>query len=79
MRSDSLSLLLAQYETKQRVHSSRSVGKIKLLAVAAAGIYSPNQILNEHFREDAVSEGILYRNSKLADASAPNVKSAGVT
>jgi hypothetical protein len=44
------------------------VGKIKLLAVAAAGIYSQNQILNGHFSEDAVSRKnilCLIQNSRM--------------
>ncbi len=45
------------------------MGKIGLLAVAAAGIYQPNQILNGHFREDAVSRKkeypLLDSNSRM--------------
>ncbi len=64
MRMSPLKHLDIQTFQREQVRNTKSVGKIELLAVAAAGIYSPNQNLNGHLREDAVSEGILYRYSK---------------
>ena len=50
------------------------MGKIELLAVAAAGIYSPNQIFNGHFREDAVK-----KEYPLLDLKLPHVLPQTVT
>ncbi len=64
---------------RKQVRNTKSVGKIVLLAVAAAGIYSPNQIPNGHFREDAVSrKNILCLIQTLA-CDAPNAYNAGFT
>ena len=64
------------------VRNTKSVGKIELLAVAAAGKFIRQiklQLLDGHFREDAVSrKNILCLIQTLA-CVAPNGYNAGVT
>jgi hypothetical protein len=55
------------------------VGKIELLAVAAASIYCHIKSVTSLREEDAVPRKNVLKSIQISYASAPNVKYAGVT